>query len=284
MKIQYWGTAAAEGVPALFCDCDVCRSAKKFGGRRVRTRSQLLINGELLIDFGPDTFTNALKYGFDTASLTDVLITHSHADHFCPIDIAYRRRGFASVLRHDTLTVHGTEHLLEEFRSRCEAGAEENIGDVVAFNALRPFEPTRIMSYTVTALPARHGTDEPFNYIIKDGEGKTFLLLNDTGRPLPETYDYLKNNAIRIDCVSFDCTFGNVNTLEKYGKLVGHMGLPDNYAVFGFLSLCGCIHADTKCIVTHFSHNGIDVDYEDMCRVAQDYGFTVSYDGMEIEF
>ena len=102
-------------------------------------------------------------------------------------------------------------------------------------------------------------------------------------RPLPETYDYLKDNRIRIDCVSFDCTFGNVNTLEKYGKLIGHMGIADNYAVFGFLSSCGCIHADTICIVSHFSHNGIDVDYDDMCEIAKDYGFTVSYDGMEID-
>ena len=158
MKIQFWGTAAAEGVPALFCDCDICKKAKKKGGRCNRVRSQLLINDELLVDFGPDTLTNSIKYGFDTASLTDVLITHSHADHYCPNDIAYRRNGFASVLKHSTLTLHGTKHLEEEFRARVEERAFDNMNGTVTFNALAPFVPTRILSYTVTALPARHGT------------------------------------------------------------------------------------------------------------------------------
>lgn len=28
MKIKYLGTAAAEGVPAIFCRCEVCRKSK----------------------------------------------------------------------------------------------------------------------------------------------------------------------------------------------------------------------------------------------------------------
>lgn len=33
MKIKYLGTAAAEGVPAIFCRCEVCRKIKG-GGRQ----------------------------------------------------------------------------------------------------------------------------------------------------------------------------------------------------------------------------------------------------------
>lgn len=29
MKLKYFGTAAAEGVPALFCKCDLCQEARK---------------------------------------------------------------------------------------------------------------------------------------------------------------------------------------------------------------------------------------------------------------
>lgn len=32
MEIQYLGTAAAEGLPALFCDCETCRKARNIGG------------------------------------------------------------------------------------------------------------------------------------------------------------------------------------------------------------------------------------------------------------
>lgn len=29
MKLQYLGTAAAEGIPALFCSCPVCTAARR---------------------------------------------------------------------------------------------------------------------------------------------------------------------------------------------------------------------------------------------------------------
>ena len=82
MRIQYWGTAAAEGIPGIFCGCDVCREAREKGGRYIRTRSQVLLDGVLLVDFGADTYMHSLQYGFDMSKLEHVLITHIHADHF----------------------------------------------------------------------------------------------------------------------------------------------------------------------------------------------------------
>ena len=57
MEIQYLGTAAAEGLPALFCDCEICRKARNTGGKEVRTRTQSIVDGKILIDFPPDTYT-----------------------------------------------------------------------------------------------------------------------------------------------------------------------------------------------------------------------------------
>ena len=51
MKILYMGTAAAEGWPALFCSCPICTHARKMGGHNLRTRTQALLDGSLLIDF-----------------------------------------------------------------------------------------------------------------------------------------------------------------------------------------------------------------------------------------
>ena len=50
MEFQYLGTAAAEGIPALFCGCENCERSRKIGGRAIRTRSQAIIDGTLLID------------------------------------------------------------------------------------------------------------------------------------------------------------------------------------------------------------------------------------------
>ena len=33
MKITFLGTAAAEGIPALWCECPICQQAKELGGK-----------------------------------------------------------------------------------------------------------------------------------------------------------------------------------------------------------------------------------------------------------
>lgn len=40
MKYKYYGTAAAEAIPAIWCDCDTCERARKKGGRNIMSRSQ----------------------------------------------------------------------------------------------------------------------------------------------------------------------------------------------------------------------------------------------------
>ena len=87
MKLHYWGTAAAEGIPSVYCACDVCREAREKGGRYVRARSQVMFDDELLVDMGADTYQNSLKWGYDLSKLTDVLITHVHEDHYYPNEL-----------------------------------------------------------------------------------------------------------------------------------------------------------------------------------------------------
>jgi phosphoribosyl 1,2-cyclic phosphate phosphodiesterase len=43
MKIQYLGTAAAEGIPAMFCTCELCRKTARAGSAEARCRSSVLI-------------------------------------------------------------------------------------------------------------------------------------------------------------------------------------------------------------------------------------------------
>ena len=50
MKFTYLGTSSCEGIPALFCNCPRCEGARRLGGKNIRTRTQALINEDLLID------------------------------------------------------------------------------------------------------------------------------------------------------------------------------------------------------------------------------------------
>ena len=95
MKLQYLGTAAAEGAPALFCRCEFCQYARKVGGREIRTRSGALLDDKIKLDFGPDSYKHMLDNGLDFSAIHSVLITHTHEDHFDIEDIALRRPTFA---------------------------------------------------------------------------------------------------------------------------------------------------------------------------------------------
>ena len=94
MEIQYLGTAAAEGLPALFCDCETCRRARDIGGKEVRTRTQSLVDGKILLDFPPDTYAHALRHSLRLGQIQHLLVTHSHMDHFFPVELIHRHEHF----------------------------------------------------------------------------------------------------------------------------------------------------------------------------------------------
>ena len=76
MKLTYLGTAAAEGFPALFCNCKYCVEARRLGGKNIRTRSQSLVNDDLLIDLPADTYSHFLNNGIEGDRIKTLLITH----------------------------------------------------------------------------------------------------------------------------------------------------------------------------------------------------------------
>ena len=92
MKFKYLGTSAAEGIPAMFCNCNICTQAKKLGGKNIRTRSQAVIDDRLLIDFPPDTYTHVIYGGLDLTKIYSCIVTHSHSDHLYSKDLGMRRK------------------------------------------------------------------------------------------------------------------------------------------------------------------------------------------------
>lgn len=282
MKIQYWGTAAAEGVPGIFCSCEVCKAARIKKGRCIRTRSQLLINDDLLVDFGPDTYAHTLEYDFDLSRLEHVVITHPHEDHFYPDEITNRMPAFSKAPDAPTLIIHGAEETLHAIRNYSRGIKHYKDQKRVLFDIMKPYETREVGGYMVTPLPARHGTESPFNYLIEDGEA-SLLILNDTGRPAPEFYEYLVSRKIILSAISFDTTYGFKNVLLEHGVADHHMGLLDNVAVREYMILNGIADKNTVCIANHFSHQGVDADYDKMCEHGEDYGFIISYDGMTVE-
>lgn len=92
MKLKFLGAGASEGIPAIFCHCALCERARRTG--RLFTRSQLLVDDVLLIDFPPDSYYRSIAMGVELADIRNILVTHSHSDHFYADD--FFMRGLAS--------------------------------------------------------------------------------------------------------------------------------------------------------------------------------------------
>lgn len=273
MKLTYYGTAAAEGWPALFCLCPSCERARAAGGRNIRTRSQAAVDGRLLIDLPPDTYHHVLSQGLDLTRFENLLITHAHSDHFCPSELWCRSRGIGTVIRPEApvMTVCGSPQVGAKLAS--DGGADP---ERVKFFELPLFLPTRVGAHTVTALPADHDDGAGSRiHIISDGV-KTLLYAHDTGLFPDESMDYIRRSGVKFDFVSLDDT-GCSN-----GWLHGHMGLVACRMTRAALEECGSAGADTRFALNHFSHNGVET-YDEMTALVGGE-FIVSYDGLTVEF
>lgn len=275
MKFQYLGTAAAEGVPALFCQCDTCRRSRQLGGRNIRTRAQALVDDKLLLDFCPDTNLHSLQYGLEFGNIHSCFITHIHGDHLIPKEITMRRVSFAYLDDESTpLTIYGSAETGKELKADDEGKVIPD--GRVLFQEVKAFEPLMVEGYDIIPLKAAHGTQMPLIYAIGK-DGKWLLYAHDTDRFDEETWAYLKESGIRFDFVSLDCTAGKI-PIDYFG----HMNLARDKMVRARMLEEGMADENTRFCVNHFSHNG-QITYDDAVDPTVCDGFEVSYDGMIVE-
>lgn len=268
MKIQYLGTAAAEGWPAIFCRCDYCQKARSEGGKNIRTRSQILIDDLYLVDFPADTYAHALREGIDFGLIEHLFITHSHEDHFYPDDLLMRMAPYAYPdfplqLWSNQTVCQKIDRMKEKYSALAIETTPLKAGDTV-----------KAGKYTVTALAAAHmPTENALLYIFDDGEHKLFQA-HDTGWFSEETWELLAGQ--KLDLVNFDCTFGPKD--NRYG----HLGIPNILEIREKMLQIDALKTDGKSVITHFSHNGGFL-HEELEAHVKGMDLIVAYDGMTIE-
>lgn len=270
MKIKILGTAAAEGWPALFCECEACRKAEKLGGKDIRTRSSCLIDDKYMIDFSADNYLHKLTYKLNMARIEHLFITHSHYDHFYPHDFEIREYGYAYIDNLKTLNVYGNEKVGDRYN---EAVGNLKIEKYVAFNYVKPFHYFKAGDANVMPLMANHdGRENCYIYIIEI-DSKKLLYGHDTGYFPEETWkEVLKH---KFHGVILDCTF-----VQKFCR-DGHMGIATCNEIKERIIENGCSYDDTKFVITHFSHNA-GKTHNEIEKLGEEYGFIAAYDGIEV--
>ena len=169
MKFRYIGTAAAEGIPSIYCDCPVCRNARQNGGKDIRARSGAVIDETLLIDYPPDIYMQCLNGLLDARLIRSVLITHAHADHCDMYELMFRSDPYFCLPSCEyTLHIYGNAAARHRFDEACR----ETPINHVEFHIINPYSPFLVQGFTVTALPANHAYEQAAFIFLLEKDGK----------------------------------------------------------------------------------------------------------------
>ena len=276
MKIQILGSGGGEGYPALFCNCERCKAARKAGGKSIRTLSQTIIDDNFLIDMPVDTPAHFRESGLCFGDVENMLITHVHGDHYCPQLFEIRGTDFAHNITHEKLNVYGNadvERLFDGFFKLIPI--RDEIRKNIAFHTVNPREQLKIGKYTVTVLKAVHAPEQvALNYIIDDGKS-SLLYLVDTGYPTDETIDFIADYPRKFGAVIMDATMGAA-------YYVNHMNFAENVKLKNKLVEVGAVQDNAKFVITHITHNYSGL-HDEIEKYFAGSGIIVSYDGMTFE-
>lgn len=270
MRIRFLGTAAAEGWPAVFCQCENCRRARATGGKNVRTRASAMINDDLKVDLPPDTYYHVIKYGLELAKVEHLLVTHTHQDHFYFEELAMRRKPFAEILDAGVLNVYGNGEVYNRVRGLDEVAE----GSLLKAKVVEPFRWFNAGKYEVMPLLADHSsTERCLIYVISDRRN-TILYGHDSGWFPSTTWDRL--GELELDLVIADCTNGALSAMRY------HMGIDGVLNMKEEMKNRGIAGNETMFVATHFSHNG-GLLHEELEERLNPNGVSVAYDGLVIE-
>lgn len=278
MRIKQMGTAAAERIPAIFCKCRICENAKQVGGKEKRTQAQALVDDDLLIDFGGDSYLHYVQHDVPLADLSVLLVTHWHSDHFYGEDLAYRMGAYGNDFD-QLMTVYGTE-TVQEFYQRAFGLEQMRDPSRLRYEVVTGGDSFEVLDgkYRVFVVEAAHGHHDGdcVFYGITDGD-KALLYMHDTG-PISETaWKQIEDAGLVYDYVSMDCTSGARDIHSGV-----HMNLAENVQTRDRLRDLGLVHEGTVCMANHFSHNA-QATHVDLERAAAEVGFRAAYDGVVTE-
>lgn len=269
LTLRFLGTAAAESFPAPFCTCQNCQVARRNGGRDIRRRSALLVNDDLLIDFGPDVFQSFQEFGLDATNVRTLLITHGHADHLATDTFVYRTYGFRKFTELPELDVYAPADAIDAIMERMGTMLESA---QLRLLPIKGGDEIQSHGYTIRPLPAVHGggKHECVTYLV-ERDGARFLYGTDTG-PFPEpAWEILAQYPPALAII--DSTMGHLTGDS-------HMGFEQVKAMAARLrQLAG---PQMRAIAHHFSHQA-NPSHDELMRIYMPDDIGVSYDGMLVE-
>ena len=268
MKLTFLGTGAA--------DWDINAYVP---GQCHRRFSSVLIHseamaGDLLIDPGPHIFHFAEQNG--TPALYDnvrnVLVTHTHADHFTPETVERLCAGRDCTLWGDPVCMKKLIHSLGAERASRIRFVETTV--------CRPF-PYMIGGYTVYAMRSNHDSGDPTEttrlYVIGDGERMLYYGCDSAWIPTA-SWNVIKDLPLNVMVLEATCG----ETARNDWRIFEHNTLEMLELMLTTFRKYHYFAPDVRFYTSHMART-LHTDHETLKAYLAPLGVTPAYDGMVID-
>lgn len=224
----------------------------------------LLIDERIIIDPSEDIFE--LEESFMLSGLykdvREVLITHSHLDHFSISAIE-------KLASRSEICVYATEDIC-----RALSGLRG-----VSLRVIHPFARFFVGKFEVIALPANHITENPtevpLNFLVR--AEKTLFYGLDGSFINPSAFEILKE--VKLDLCILDCALG---TSPAAPALVYHNNLDMARLTKDVLISARCADDSTKFVISHIPTLKKRNLHEELTEAIGDEPIRIAYDGYYI--
>ncbi len=240
--------------------------AADWGGfTNLRGYTCTMLDGHILFDAGPTVIEEMQRQGLDVSAVTDLLITHSHPDHFQPDQIAVICRSATVPVR-----IYGTPQALARL---------EDVNCVkIPLTFGQRFQTGK---YDITVLPSNHTVsdihEETFHYLV-EAEGKAALYALDGGWFRGPARILL--NGKKLDLIIWDATCGAC--LDDW-RFAEHNDLAMIRSMRTALAKHGIVTESTRHIFDHISRCLWKMPENDGFATAAEYDGILAFDGMIYE-
>ena len=241
----------------------------RLGEPGVRGSAGTLIDGRVLIDCGVTGRANLARFGVAPDALTDLVVTHSHGDHFNAgqIERVLADRSPSA----PPLAVWAAPQPL--------AKLEAALPGRFAGHALRPGDAFETGGLRWTALPANHlivgdPTEQALHYLVESPAGNLLYALD--GAWMLKQARLLIGKR-RLDMIVWDATM----TESGDGRIFEHNNLAMIGLMMQTLAATGCAHAQTVCVLTHVARTLWPADPREAESLAAAKGWLLAADGRE---
>ncbi len=253
--LTFLGTSAADFKLLAKTDCQ-----DRFD-KNARRASCAMISDNILIDCGMHVLDSIRIAKVDISKITDIFVTHFHADHF--------NRDFAEKI---------AEGKANPVRLWCRRDAKieplKNI-DIIPMEEGTYYH----IQSGLNAMSVKANHDESVfpNHFLFDVEGTKVYYATDGAWISNNACKYLRNK--NVDVYVVDATCGDYEGDYRVGE---HNSIPMIRLMIPSLKTLGIINDSTRVFLTHIAPS-LHKTYEETQEIVSKDGLTVAYDGLTVE-